>query len=68
MELDHSAQRLLIMALKTQIDTWKTLSKTGTLTEEDMADVQNDIGYAYALLSEIESGFYKEFEADVEQS
>ena len=61
MKLDNAAQRLLITALKTQIEAWKALSKSGTLTEEDRADLQNDIGYAYTLLSEIESSFYKEF-------
>ncbi len=61
MKLDSSAQRLLMTALKTQIETWKNLSKSGTLTEEDKADLQNDIGYAYTLLSEMESSYYKEF-------
>lgn len=64
MKLDCSAQRLLITALKTQIEAWKALSRSGTLTEEDKADLQNDLGYAYALLSEMESNFYKEFGSD----
>jgi hypothetical protein len=61
MKLDNSAQRLLIAALKTQIEAWKAMSKSGTLSEEDKADLQNDIGYAYTLLSEMESSYYKEF-------
>lgn len=60
MKLDSSAQRLLITALKTQIEAWKNLSQSGKLSEEDKADLQNDIGYAYTLLSEIESSFHKE--------
>lgn len=60
MKLDPSAQRLLITALKTQIETWKRLSQSGNLSEEDKADLQNDIGYAYTLLSEMESNLYKE--------
>ncbi|MEW5755046.1 MAG: hypothetical protein AB1810_01970 [Pseudomonadota bacterium] len=66
MKLDYSAQRLLITSLKTQIEAWKDLSKSGTLTEEDKADLQNDIGYAYTLLSEMESSFYKEFGSSAE--
>lgn len=60
MKLDPSAQRLLITALKTQIETWKHLSQSGKLSEEDKADLQNDIGCAYSLLSEMESNLYKE--------
>lgn len=68
MKLDCSAQRLLISALQTQIETWKHLSKSGALSEEDEADLQNDLGYAYSLLSELESCFYKECESHSEQS
>lgn len=60
MKLDPAAQRLLITALKTQIETWKHLSQSGKLSDEDKADLQNDIGYAYTLLSEMESNLYKE--------
>lgn len=60
MKLDPSAQRLLITALKTQIETWRYLSQSGKLSEEDKADLQNDIRYAYTILSEIESNLYKE--------
>lgn len=60
MKLDPSAQRLLITALKTQIETWKHLSQSGKLSENDEADLQNDIGYAYTLLSELESNLYEE--------
>lgn len=61
MKFDYSAQRLLITALRTQIEIWKSLSKSGQLSEEEKADLQNDIGYAYTLLSAMESSFYKEF-------
>jgi len=57
---DCPAQRILIVALRSQIEAWKTLSRTGALAEEEQADLQNDLGYAYALLSEMEAGFYKE--------
>lgn len=60
MKLDCPAQRLLITALKTQIESWKSPSHSGSLSEEDNADLQNDIGYAYTLPSEMESSFYKE--------
>ena len=61
MKLDNSAQRLLIVSLKTQIEFWKTKSKSGSLSDDDKADIQNDIGYAYTLLSEMESNYFKEF-------
>jgi hypothetical protein len=66
MKLDCSAQRLLITALKMQIDAWKSLARSGKLTEEEEADIQNDIGYAYSLLSDMESSFYKECESQAE--
>lgn len=66
MKLDRPEQRLLITALKTQIEVWKNLSKSGALNEEDEADMQNDIGYAYTVLSEMESSFYKEFGSNPE--
>ena len=64
MKHDWSAQRLLIMALRTQIEVWKSLSKSGELSEEEEgeeADLQNDIGYAYAILNDMELSFYEEF-------
>jgi hypothetical protein len=66
MKLDCPAQRLLITALKTQIDAWKSLARSGKLSEEEEADIQNDIGYAYSLLSDMESSFYKECESQAE--
>lgn len=33
------------------------------MAEEEQADLQNDLGYAYALLSEMEAEFYKECES-----
>ncbi len=61
MKLDFSAQRVLIKSLRTQIETWKSLSHSDKLSEEDKVDLQNDIGYAYTVLSAMESNFYKEF-------
>lgn len=61
MKLDCSAQRLLINSLRCQIDVWKKNAASGNLNEDDEADLQNDIGYAYALLSDLESNFYNEF-------
>lgn len=61
MKLDGSAQRLLIAALRTQIDVWRAEARSDSLSDEDKADIENDIGYAYALLSEMESSYYREF-------
>ena len=74
MKLDWSAQQLLIIALRTQIEVWKSLSKADELREKEEAGeelseeeeeeemhLQNDIGHAYAVLSDMESSFYKEF-------
>jgi hypothetical protein len=66
MKLDCPAQRLLIVALRTQIEVWKSRSKSGALSEDDKADLQNDVGYAYSLLSELESSFADEFGIQVE--
>ena len=61
MQLDCPAQRLLINSLKCQIDVWKKNAASGKLSEADEADLQNDIGYAYTLLNDLESSFYNEF-------
>lgn len=61
MKLDWSTQQLLIIALRTLIDVWEAKSKSGTLSADDDADLQNDIGSAYILLGEMESNFSREF-------
>ncbi len=68
MKFNCPEQRLLILALKTQIDAWKTLVQSGTLSEEDDVYIQNDIGHAYTVLSAMESIYYKEFGVDADGS
>jgi hypothetical protein len=68
MKFNASEQRLLVLALKTQIDAWRTLSQSGQLSEEDEVHIQNDIGHAYTVLSEMESSYYKEFGFDADGS
>ena len=68
MKFDDPEQRLLILAMKTQIDAWKTLILSGTLSEEDEVHIQNDIGYADTVLSAMESSYYKEFGFDADGS
>jgi hypothetical protein len=46
MKLDMPAQRLLISALKAQIQAWRVTCENPDLSEDDIADIQNDIGYA----------------------
>jgi len=66
MKLDCSAQRLLIQALRNQIKAWRNLTASGELAEDEDADIQNDIGYAFTVLSEMEESFRKEFGFPVE--
>ncbi len=64
--LDCIAQRLLITSLKTQIGFLESQVNSGKLDENEIADLQNDIGYAYTLLSDLESSFFLEFKFDAE--
>lgn len=59
MNLDMPAQRLLINALKLQIQQWQERCEASDVDEE--ADIQNDIGYAFAVLGELEESFFKQF-------
>jgi hypothetical protein len=59
--LDCPAQRLLITALRNQIESWRKLSSSDGILEEERADVENDIGYAFTVLSELELSFFNEF-------
>ena len=61
MQLDCAAQRLLIIALRNQIKAWREQSNSERLSEEDKADIDNDIGYAFTILSEMEASFFKQF-------
>lgn len=61
MKLDMPAQRLIISALKLQIQAWQDASGAPEISEDDEADMQNDIGYAFAVLSELEENFFKQF-------
>ncbi len=68
MKFNCPEQRLLILALKTQIDVWKTLLQSGKLSEDDEADLINDISHADTVLSAMESSYYKEFGVDADGS
>jgi len=61
LNLDMPAQRLLITALKSQIQTWRAACEQPDMNEDDAADMQNDIGYAFSVLSELEENFFKQF-------
>ena len=61
MKLDMSAQRLLISALKTQIQAWRATCENEDVSEDDAADIQNDIGYAFTVLSELEEEFLQQY-------
>lgn len=61
MNLDMPAQRLIINALKLQIQEWQNICNASQLDEDDEADIQNDIGYAFTVLSELEENFFKQF-------
>lgn len=54
-------QRLLIMALKSQIQAWRAACEQPDMNEDDAADMQNDIGYAFSILSELEENFFTQF-------
>ena len=68
MKFNCPEQRLLILALKTQIAAWKTLSQSGKLSEDDEVHIQNDIGHAYTVLSAMESSYHEEFGVDADGS
>jgi hypothetical protein len=55
------AQRLLIMALKSQIQTWRVACQQPDISDDDAADMQNDIGYAFGVLSDLEENFFQQF-------
>lgn len=61
MNLDMPAQRLLINSLKLQIQKWQEICESSDLNEDEEADMQNDIGYAFTVLSELEENFFKQF-------
>lgn len=61
MNLDMPAQRLIINSLKLQIQSWQERCKSPGLNEDEEADMQNDIGYAFSVLSELEENFFKQF-------
>lgn len=61
MNFDMPAQRLIINSVKLQIKSWQEMCSSSTLSEDDAADIQNDIGYAYTVLSELEESFLKQF-------
>jgi hypothetical protein len=61
MKLDMPAQRLLISALKAQIQAWRVTCENPDLSEDDIADIQNDIGYAFTVLSKLEEQYFQEF-------
>lgn len=61
MNLDMPAQRLIINSLKLQIEKWQERSNAPEIDDEEEADLQNDIGYAFTIFSELEESFFKQF-------
>lgn len=61
MNLDMPAQRLLVNALKLQIQKWQERCESSDIDEDEEMDIQNDIGYAFTVLSELEESFFKQF-------
>jgi hypothetical protein len=61
MIFDLSTQRFLIAAIKTQIKSWREQAESDDICEDDKADIQNDIGYAFTVLSEMEGAFFQAF-------
>lgn len=61
MNLDMPAQRLLINSLKLQIQQWREQCTSPDIDDDEEADIQNDIGYAFTVLSELEENFFKQF-------
>lgn len=61
MNFDMPAQRLIISSLKLQIHSWQERCRAPEIDEDEEADLQNDIGYAFTILSELEENFFKQF-------
>jgi hypothetical protein len=61
MTFDRPTQRLLIVAIKTQIASWREQADRDDICEDDKVDIQNDIGYAFTVLSEMEESFFREY-------
>ncbi|MFT3930296.1 MAG: hypothetical protein QM709_08370 [Spongiibacteraceae bacterium] len=61
MNLDMPAQRLIINSLKLQIEKWQERCNAPEIDDDEVADLQNDIGYAFTILSELEESFFKQF-------
>lgn len=51
--LDHKARLALIDALRFQLAAWEA-KKPEDMSEDDFADLQNDIGYLGSLLTRLE--------------
>ena len=66
MKSDLPAQQLLINSLRNQIESWREYSSTLDPDNEERSDVENDIGYAFTILSSLESSFRKEFDIEPE--
>lgn len=61
MNFDEPTQRFLINAVKTQIAAWRAHADAPDTDEDDKADMQNDIGFAFTVLSEMEEAFFQQF-------
>lgn len=60
MNLDLPAQRLLINALRLQIEVWQKQAASSEVNEDDRIDLENDIGFAFTLLSSMKEAFFEE--------
>ncbi len=61
MNFDEPTQRFLITAVKNQISMWRAKADHADTDEDDKVDMQNDIGFAFTVLSEMEEQFFQAF-------